>query len=185
MLKDFSLGTILYILISILFGREFDIYQYFLSLVLSILPDMDFIPYILLRKRLFLVTHRIIHYPLLFAGTGLTILMENHYFGTLFLVLATNHFVLDTFSTTEYPTGIQWLFPFSKKSWYIFQGKIYQLTAFQQSEQLSKRMFAWNTGKEKRTTLWEVMVRLDALTPITMILIGFAVTLLTFFSLRS
>ncbi len=185
MLKDLSLGTILYVLVSILFGYTFDANYYILSLVFSVLPDADFILYVLFKKQLALVTHRIIHYPIIFASIGLFICTTNLYMGLLFLAIVLDHFALDSFSATEYPTGIRWLYPFSKKSWYIFKGRIYQLTAMQQNEQLSKRRATWNAKEEKRTVLWEVLVRIDRIDLISIMLVGLAATAITIFLLGS
>ena len=185
MLQDFSLGTIIYVLVSIIFGRDFSAYYYLLALVLAALPDIDFIPYIIFRKRLSLVTHRSVHYPLVFFGVSLIVFTRNPYLGILSLALFANHFVADSFSATEYPTGIRWFFPFSKKSWYILQGKIYKLTEAQQNEQLDKRKNFWNTKGEKRTALWEIMVRLGALTLNGVIFAGIAIASITFLLLRS
>lgn len=175
MLKDLSLGTILYIIISLAFGHEFDATLYAISLAFAILPDVDFIVYAVLRKRFSLVTHRFIHYPIFFAAVGTGILFFNPYIGTLFLILTLDHFLLDTFASTTYPTGIQWLFPFSRKSWYLFHGKTHALTEAQQANQLQKRKLQWNTSKEERTLLWEILVRIDSLTTanITLVLLAF------------
>ena len=184
MLKDFSVGTIIYALVSILFGHKFDVNHYILSLIFSVLPDADFILYIFLKKRRSLVTHHIIHYPIIFASIGMVMCITNLYMGLLFLTIVLSHFALDFFSATEYPAGIQWLYPFSKKSWYIFGGRIYKLTAMQQNEQLSKRTVLWEALEEKRTVLWEILVRIDRIDQISIILFSIAVTVIMFFLLR-
>ncbi|HEY4493687.1 MAG TPA: metal-dependent hydrolase [Candidatus Paceibacterota bacterium] len=48
---DTSLGLILYVAISIVFGEEFSPRYLGLALIASHLPDFDFIPFLLLRKR--------------------------------------------------------------------------------------------------------------------------------------
>lgn len=165
----------MYIIISLAFGREFDARLYVISLAFALLPDMDFIAYAVLRKQFSLVTHRFIHYPVFFAAAGAVAFLFNPYIGALFLVLTLNHFLLDTFASTPYPTGIQWLFPFSRKSWYLFHGRTHVLTEIQQTEQLQKRKLQWNTSKEERTLLWEILVRIDSLTTanITLVLLAF------------
>lgn len=186
MIKDFSFGTILYIIVSVLFGYHFDASFYALALCLSLLPDIDFIPYLLFKKRFSLVTHHIIHYPLFFLLLGIIIfaLTQNAYLATLFLAILTSHFILDTFATTEYPTGIRWIYPFSKKSWYFSQGAIYTLTEAQQREQLEKRRSLWTARQEKRTLIREVLMRMDAPTPLSMILATFAIVALAVFILK-
>lgn len=183
MIKDFSFGTVLYVFVSVVFNREFDVSFYLISLIFFILPDVDFVSYLALKKRFSLVTHRFIHYPLVFVTIGSFVCAVDSYWGALFLLLTLGHFVLDTFSVTEYPTGIQWLYPFSKKSWYISQGNMYQLTLSEQKERLNMRRSDWNLKAEKRTVLWEVAVRLDRLTPVSAISLCIAIASIAFFAL--
>lgn len=186
MIKDFSFGTILYIVVSILFGRHFDIHLYVLALCFSLLSDINFIPYILFKKRFSLVTHHLVHYPLFFLVLGVIVFMltKDAYITTLFLAILTSHFILDTFATTEYPTGISWLSPFSKKSWYILGNKIYPLTEEQRFEQLEKRRVLWAKRQERRTLIREILMRMDPPTPPSVALAIIAVVSLSIFALR-
>ena len=116
-LKIFA-GIVVYSLVSIVYWQKFSGLMFFSTIIFSILPDIDYIPYFITFRRKKLVSHYFIHYPLLYLGVvaliGLN--LRNWYLFALFLFAPSIHFLIDTIST---PHGILWLYPFSKTGFYL------------------------------------------------------------------
>lgn len=120
---DLSCGIIEYVAISYLFGKNFDYRILGLSIFFAFLPDIDFIPFIFLRKRLNLMSHQMIHYPLILISSGffIALFLTNKYIALLFLVGVTVHFINDTIDNLG---GIKWLWPFSGTYFAFRNGKV-------------------------------------------------------------
>jgi len=117
MFFDIGIGIIISIFISWRFGIEPSFSFFLLGVSFAMIPDIDFILHLIKTK--FKDTsheHReILHYPILFFGLGLPLLL---FIGVqkeiiwLFVLGVSWHFINDT-TTIGY--GIQWLWPFSNK----------------------------------------------------------------------
>lgn len=120
---DLSCGVIEYAVISYLFGEGFDYKILGLAVFFAFLPDLDFIPFVFLRKRLNLMSHQMIHYPLILLPFGfvLVLLAGGEYIATLYLVGVAVHFINDT---TDNLGGIKWLWPFINAYFSFKNGKI-------------------------------------------------------------
>lgn len=69
---DMSTGILIYTILSLVFGIDFDLFVLIFAIWCAFLPDSDMVPYLLLRKKYGLVSHHIFfHHPplfILFAG---------------------------------------------------------------------------------------------------------------------
>lgn len=120
---DLSCGIIVYAIISYLFGKNFDYKILALSIFFAFLPDMDFIPFVFLRNKVGMLSHQLIHYPLILISSGffIALFLTNKYIALLFLVGVTIHFINDT---TDNLGGIKWLWPFSGAYFAFRNGKV-------------------------------------------------------------
>lgn len=150
---DLSCGVIEYAVISYLFGKSFDYKVLGLSVFFAFLPDLDFIPFVFLRKRLNLMTHQMIHYPLILLPFGfvLVLLAGGEYMATLYLVGVTVHFINDT---TDNLGGIKWLWPFINVYFSFRNGKI--IRAERQREEFYSII---KNGMEDRNIVQELFKR--------------------------
>ena len=115
MIIDLSIGIFFYVFVSRLLGEEFSGWMLFFSIVCAFSPDFDFIIFVMIRKRLRLVSHHFFHFPLLFLSIGglLVGAIGGGYPATLFITAACGSFVHDSYSIV----GIRWLYPFSKQAY--------------------------------------------------------------------
>ena len=163
MLYDLCFGVLIYIGTSTVFGEPFSSGYLAVALLFSLFPDLDFIPYVLLRKRFQLVTHRFIHYPILFGAMGLILILISPYLGVLFLLCTLAHFVHDTFSDTSVsPLGVQWLYPFSEAGIVFRGGKFLRVSKEECESLLELRRQTWQPA-EKRSLWWEVTSRMETM----------------------
>ena len=119
MFIDVPLGVVIYVIVSWFFGEAFNHWILVLTIFFAFFPDLDLIPFLLLRKRLRLVSHHITHLPTVLVSVGsvsLLILTENTYLPALFGLCVTAHFVHDSFTSQ---TGIKWFWPFSKRAYVL------------------------------------------------------------------
>lgn len=183
MLYDLCIGVLIYIGTSVVFGEPFNSGYLAAALSFSLFPDLDFIPYILLRKKFQLVTHRFIHYPIFFGAIGLILIWISPYLGILFLLCTLAHFVHDTLSdTSASPLGVQWLYPFSEAGIVFRGGKFLRVSKEERESLLELRRQTWQPA-EKRSLWWEITSRMEtvkfsglALAIITVVLILWFVT---------
>jgi len=124
MIVRISLGMLVYVFISLFFGRTFDLLMLGLSAFFILLPLADWIPYLIIRRRYKLVSHYLWYYPLMYVPLGvvaLWIISKNEYYVALFVANSLANFIHATFRT---PAGLQWLAPFSWISISMFENKL-------------------------------------------------------------
>lgn len=184
MLYDICTGTLLYIGVSLAFGNTFDGTFFALALFFSLLPDIDFIPYVLLKKRLGLVSHHIIHFPLFFLLAGAVLAWFSPYLGTLFLLCITNHFIHDTLpGMSGTPLGLRWFYPFSTTSW-VLQGRRFKaISDADRADRLETRRQTWLSA-DRRNLLWEIASRLEPMDAIGWTMVATSSISLAWFILR-
>lgn len=154
MLIDASLGIFSFVFVSLLFDKGFNSWMLLFALFFVFLPDLDFIPFAVLRRRLNLVSHHIIHFPLmLIPSVAGLILFFSHdwYIVTLFAVCCLAHFVHDTASVT----GVCWLWPISGKAFTFERGVIVV------ARDRDKHYSALKKGLHKRIIIDEIKMRMQ------------------------
>lgn len=113
---DISVGVACYALTALVFGRGFYPLDLGLGVFFALAPDFDFVPFALLRKRLGLVSHWLIHFPLVYVPVGGILVVAAGGRGfhiTLFVLASIGHFIHDSASVP----GIQWFWPVSKTAY--------------------------------------------------------------------
>ncbi|MEM8999137.1 MAG: metal-dependent hydrolase [Bacteroidota bacterium] len=118
---DVSFTVLAYSIARIIFGMPFDFFVLGFCIFVSLLPDIDFIPFLFVRKKLKYSSHRrlghhpIIVIPLYVALTTWTAINLLHvpldFSLVLFTILFFFHFLHDATSTI----GLHWFSPFSWK----------------------------------------------------------------------
>lgn len=153
MFIDGAIGVIIYVVVSVVFGKDFNLGTLLLTIIVfSISPDYDLIPYFALRRKKGWVSHHLIHYPLIFVPIGAAgfVLGGSFYLAALFGACAISHFVHDSMGET----GIRWWYPFSKESYMLRDGRF----VFTDRQAVLARL---EKGKEKRTTKEEIAMRME------------------------
>lgn len=126
---DMSAGILIYTLLSLVFGVDFDPFVLVFSVFFSFAPDCDMIPYVALRKKWNLVSHHVFfHHPApvvflvgiagwLFGGWyGI----DNNWYAVSIAVSGiVAHFAHDAWK----PLGMKIFSPFSKKRFSWAEGK--------------------------------------------------------------
>lgn len=154
MLIDISMGILIYSVASYLFYEGFSWFWFVAAIFFAGLPDADMLIFAVLRKHYNLVSHHIIHFPILFVVPAMIFYFVGFdpYKVTLFLAGAISHFIHDSLA----PTGIKWLWPFKRTR--------YRLTkrGFVNCDEASKKFFLeFKKGHEKRSFWQEIKVRFD------------------------
>lgn len=161
MFIDLGGGGVIYVLASLAFGEKFNWLNLLFLMVFFAFPgpDLDLIPFFILRKKLKLTTHHFFHFPLIFLPLGFVagFWWGGLYGATLSFIGMTFHFVHDTFEPAEKKSGIQWLRPFSKNLFFFDKGKIHILP-YQEWKQHLEEL---KKGVEKRSKWDEIMVRME------------------------
>lgn len=150
---DLSCGVIEYAVISYLFGKDFDYKVLGLSIFFAFLPDVDFIPFVFLRKRFNLMSHQMIHYPLILLpfGFAAVLFIAGKYVAALYLAGVAVHFINDT---TDNLGGIKWLWPFNGAYFAFRNGKIIR------AERQRKEFYSvMKNGAEGRNIFQELFKR--------------------------
>ena len=117
---DLLFGSGIYIVLALAFGREPNPTEFGWVMFFAVAPDLDWLPFMFLKRRFKLVSHWLIHFPLLYIpiGTGLVWWVSSDWFYVAAFVAASlAHFLHDAHSEP----GIQWLWPFSKTA-HAFHG---------------------------------------------------------------
>lgn len=167
MLVDATIGIAVYLALSWLFDKPFDTAVLLAAIIFAHLPDIDAIPYFLLRKRFKLVSHHLIHYPLILIPLGtiaLLALCSALYLPLLYALSVTGHFIHDSASVT----GIKWLAPFSPRNAYRLEG--WRFVRARDREAFYAEL---RPTISKRTFIDEILMRLEAITVISIILFAF------------
>jgi len=129
---------LLFVFVSVSFGKSFNFYSLGLSMFFVLLPLADWFLYLPLRKRYKLVTHYLWYYPLIYVSAGAVIvylISGNGYCITLFAVNNVANFVHATFRT---PQGLQWLVPFSWISISLLGNKLKVFSEAERKEYLAE-----------------------------------------------
>ena len=174
---DLSLGIIAFVGISLLFGKPFYWSLLFAAIIFAHLPDSDFIPFTLLRKRFRLVSHHLIHFPLLYIPLGMGALFASRkpMLAVLFGICSIAHFIHDSMCIT----GIRWLWPLGKKAYTIQKFRFREATKRDEYYESLKRT------RKNRNIIDEVIIRVEGPTFGDTLLLSLALfSLLLFFILR-
>lgn len=150
MFLDFGIGIFLSILWSAVFDVALNFKLVALGILFSVTPDLDVFAELLQRGRVGGRVHghhrKITHFPLTYIPVALLI---GSYYGNVwtwfFLANVLAHFVHDSIGTGW---GIQWWWPFSRKSYKFFSEKIGRLSSKKlivcwQPEELKKVIYAY------------------------------------------
>lgn len=152
---DILFGCSVYLASVWLFDRSFSGVDAGVVVFFALAPDLDFVPFLLLRRRLKFVSHWFIHFPLLYIpiGTMLVWLVSGgEWFYVVSFVLASLvHFLHDSKAVQ----GIQWLWPISEKGWAIESFKLVRVEP-EERQRVYERLRA---GAAKRSVLDEIRLR--------------------------
>lgn len=182
MIYDLCIGIFSYVGISLFFEEPFRLSYLFLALLFSLLPDIDFVPYVLLRKQRNLATHWFVHFPFLYMLLGGICSLFSVYLGVLLLVCTLLHLTHDLFSekSENYPQELKLFYPFSRKSLSWQDRKFVVLDETQQRSQLELRRRSWQVIGH-RSIRWEVKIRMEKISALSMTLFFFAGGILAWF----
>ncbi|KKU52557.1 MAG: hypothetical protein A3H69_00935 [Candidatus Sungbacteria bacterium RIFCSPLOWO2_02_FULL_47_9] len=120
MFVDLAIGMVVYTATSYCTGHSFNLLFFIIGLKFAFFPDLDFVPFILLRRRYNLASHHFIHFPLVLPTLGAAFwffVTGGWYFPAMFFFGTMGHLIHDSFSHG----GIRWLWPFSNEH-YTFAG---------------------------------------------------------------
>lgn len=151
---DSSSGILIYTITALIFNQAFSPWGLGLGIFFALSPDLDFIPFALLRRRFRLVSHWFIHYPLLYPLIGGVIVyaLGGVFFLLLFSLGSLAHFIHDSMD----PAGVQWLWPLSRRAWTIQKGAVAPIEA-EKHEHFHDHLIE---SIERRSIFDEVWVRL-------------------------
>jgi len=125
-LGDFANGIFAVLLTCFIFNTSVLWWYFPISFALSLLPDIDAVPELLkygqVGKRqadgAFAMDHRsYLHYPLVYLALGLMVVNFSYFFGVLFLLAVTLHFLRDLVGTGW---GVKLFWPVSRKNYKLF-----------------------------------------------------------------
>lgn len=154
-ITDLALGILSYTAISWLFHKQFNAFAFMLTVCFAFFPDIIDIPlFIVLRKKLNLVSHHILHFPMwVLPATGCMVffLTRSWYVTSLAVVATFLHFVHDSTNLV----GIKWTScPFDTNALKLEGLKIVPATARDEYYANLRRT------KEKRGTIDEILMRI-------------------------
>lgn len=156
---DLMFGVAIYFAMMFVSGRAFSLGELGLTVFFLVAPDLDFIPYILLKKKLKLYSHWIIHFPRLYIPPGAIIvgMMGGWFYATCFVLASLAHFLHDSHSIP----GIQWNFPPTKTAYRLEGFKMVPVDPFE------RRKFyeILKNGASKRGLWDEVRIRVGKSRP--------------------
>lgn len=181
MVIDLASGIFIYAGVSLLHGAKFDWLNLLLTISFAFSPDGDFVIFAVLRKRLKLASHHIIHLPLLLIPIcfGIGYWWQGYYGAILFSFAVASHFFHDSFNPTGKKSGIRWWWPFDKNL-YCIEIEIHRITPCEWDTHLEEEV----KGVEKRSWWDEVMSRMEPAGPKTKIFLIISVVLLaSYFSI--
>lgn len=116
---DILFGCLVYLASTWVFNRSFSAIDASVVVFFALAPDLDFVPFLLLRRRLKLVSHWFIHFPLLYIPIGaiwVWLASRGEWFFVVSFILASlAHFLHDSKAVQ----GVQWLWPISRAGWAI------------------------------------------------------------------
>ncbi|MEK9209491.1 MAG: metal-dependent hydrolase [Patescibacteria group bacterium] len=137
---DVSSGMLVYVIVSMLFGKTFNICILLVVMIFSDIPDVDYIPFFLWRKKYGWTSHWFVHYPLLWLGIAALISIWSNYWAFLLGACAMVHFGHDVRSEQ----GIAIFWPFSKshycwKIWFRNSERDYQRIHSERRKRVQER----------------------------------------------
>jgi hypothetical protein len=125
-IADFGHGILLTIFVATIFDIEATLQLFLFGLIFSVIPDLDGIKEFIRFKNIGgskgrAKDHRDgLHFPLMWLLASFLFVYLNPVLGTLFFLCVFAHFLNDSWGGGW---GVQWLWPFSKKSYKFFSGK--------------------------------------------------------------
>jgi hypothetical protein len=178
---DMTIGILLYLTISILFGEKFSVIFLAVTIFFAHFPDADMIPFLFLRKKFDLVSHQPIgHHPLILVPLTGAVghWIGGPYLSALMAISTLYHFVHD--SAEE--VGLAWLSPFSKKRWSLLGGWPRRVPDKFVEEFYEKVREISRKGDSAANEI-KLRVEMDAFNPTTMFFFVFGVLALGIFAL--
>ena len=164
---DMALGLLNYVGWSWCMGQRFNVFLLLLSIFATHFPDVDMIPYLLLRRRYQLISHWIIgHHPLLilcavavasFYAASAWLPNKAGYIVGLVTSGVLLHFLHDGMNRMGFP----WLSPFTLTRFRFQRGKSLIVQQAEMDEWLNHWKNYWKT--HSRTVADEVSVRAEPL----------------------
>lgn len=160
-MTDLSVALWVYVIISTFFYRDFDYRFLAATIIFSIGPDMDFIPYLVLRKKYNLLSHHFIHFPLFWLSVAAVMyFVSSPYLSVLLVAPSITHILRDS-----YPTGIKFFYPFSgiyyRLSWDYIRGIPVFVDAYESRKKRLEEVRVFKSGN--RTLFDEVSIRSERL----------------------
>lgn len=153
---DIVFGLVIYVAMTWAFGQGFHLIGLAVVMFFAIAPDLDFIPFVLLRRRYKLVSHWIIHFPLLYIPIGTTLVWfvvgGEWFYMASFILGSLAHFLHDSRAVQ----GVQWLWPISKAGWALEGVRMIRVESNERKliyDRLRK-------GAQKRSILDEIRLRI-------------------------
>ena len=150
MLIRISLGMLLYVFVSMLFGESASFPSLGLSIFFVLLPLADWLLYLPLRKRYKLVSHYFWYYPLMYVPVGsvaVFMISGNAYYVVLFTLNSLANFVHATYQTQQ---GLQWLAPISWISVSLYGNKLKVFSAEERKEFLANKYEEYKERSRKK-----------------------------------
>lgn len=127
LLADIANGIFAVLLAGYFSGTEILWWHFLIGIPLAMFPDLDAIPELLKRGRVgssatHIYDHRSgLHFPILFLIVGSILTYLFPFFGLLFFIATTLHFINDLYGTGW---GIALLWPFSKTRFKLFSRRV-------------------------------------------------------------
>ena len=138
MLLDLANGMLAYVVLSMVFGETASVWFLSVALAFSIAPDGDYAIYAVMRRYREVLSHKFVHYQLVWVVALLSIgyFSGRWYMALLAVVPVTLHFVHDSFADT----GTEWLWPILPGRWFTFySGRLNVLNAIERNARLRAR----------------------------------------------
>lgn len=157
---DFVSGVLVYFLSKLLFQHPFSLSELAIGICFAFGPDLDLIPFFLLRRRMKLVSHWIIHFPLpyiLIGGLVVWGITREWFFLLNFVFASLAHFIHDTVSVP----GIQWFWPLSRQAYALGRGGVVKVG----KEERDRFYAKLSDGAQQRSFLDEIKIRVGRWRP--------------------
>ncbi|MBI2637694.1 MAG: metal-dependent hydrolase [Candidatus Sungbacteria bacterium] len=152
MFIDLAVGVLVYTGVSYLFGQGFSWLFFVVGVKFAFFPDIDFFLFLLLRRKYNLVSHHLVHFPLVLSSVGVLSwfgITGGWYFPAMFFFATMGHFIHDGFSEV----GIRWLWPFSNQ-YYTFTG--YRIAKAEKRDEIIGKL---KETKHQRSIVDEFLMR--------------------------
>lgn len=177
---DLASGLFLYVVVSVVFGQNFDWLNLPVAIFFAFFPDdLDVPIFMAIRKIFKLASHRFFHHPLIVMPLAFAAgyWWQGYYGAFLCFVPNAAHFFHDSFNPTGKKAGIKWLSPFVWDLFYIENWKICRIPY----EEWKNYLKGIAKGVKKRSMKDEVMSRMEPMGPITLKYLAFSLLILFMF----